>query len=68
MSAKPIIIAQRGESARRQIELIEARVRPTIGRTYSSDRPGNAPRIEGRISEDDLNVLLALAMIGAEGQ
>jgi hypothetical protein len=40
------------------IAAIEARVRPTICQTFSSSR---APTVEGRISEDDLDVLLTLA-------
>jgi hypothetical protein len=40
------------------IAAIEARVRPTICQTYST---GRAPTVEGRISEDDFDVLLTLA-------
>ena len=41
------------------LDEIEKRVRPTICATMSSDRPG--ARIEGRISEDDYDTLMAVA-------
>lgn len=40
------------------IDAIEQRVRPTICQTFST---GRAPSVEGRITEDDLDVLLTAA-------
>jgi hypothetical protein len=47
----------------RQIAAIEQRVRPTICQTFSA---GRWARVEGRISEDDFDALLALARAGVE--
>lgn len=50
------------DEALRRCAEIEARVRPTIGPTFSS----RGETVEGRITEADFDTLLELARAGAE--